>query len=282
MQLRARRGARAAGGAAAAAAVDASHRGGAQGGGEHVPPPPEAPPTPTPPHDTWECVICWAPLPRRRSARVQAARARCDDATAALLPGDLPCGHACCAGCLVRYVHAAVPRVQRAGAPLVRCPGVISAPPGWDLRCPTPLPRPLVLSLLPRARAGGAEDGGVAAGGGGALATALRSLSWEGAAWRRRCPTCGTLTELDGGCSSVRCAICLTDWCFSCGKRLAHAHAWHSGCVIAQLLEAFIVLFASLLLSLFLALVLAIALAAVQALLSAALPAPPPVMVYDV
>jgi hypothetical protein len=114
----------------------------------------------------------------------------------------------------------------------VRCPGAAPAPGGGAYQsCATLLPSALVLSLLPR-------------GARGAPAPVPPAQRWGSARWLRlgvkRCPWCGAASQLSDGCSSVRCAVCLRDWCFACGRRLSHAHEWHRGCAASQAMDVVI------------------------------------------
>jgi hypothetical protein len=115
----------------------------------------------------------------------------------------------------------------------VRCPGAAPAPGGGAYQsCANLLPSALVLALLPRgARAASAP-------------APPAQQRWSSARWLRlgvkRCPWCGAASQLSDGCSSVRCAVCLRDWCFACGRRLSHAHELHRGCAASQAMDVLI------------------------------------------
>jgi hypothetical protein len=234
MLLRSRRVVRRAGAGAEAGGAISHRRGGAAdaaaaaatpAAAPSVPPAPAAAPKPPP----WVCVVCWEPqLARQRRRRMMAH-------TRSIHPPDLPCGHGCCAACLRAHVRAAAPpaalavRGAVALAADVRCPGVTHVQDGgFPQRCQTLLPRALVLALLPRnARV---------------EAPPAPALWWRSALRLRlgvkRCPWCGAASQLEEGCSSVRCYVCLRNWCFACGRGLSHSHEWHRGCSTSQLVDA--------------------------------------------
>jgi hypothetical protein len=205
------------------------------------------------------CVVCLEPLAAPHGdgdgARADDGDADSDDAPQlpprSALPAGLPCGHACCASCLHRYLRGAVPRAARAAgaappalaagaAPLplrVLCPGLLpeaaaapAAAAAWDMRCPTALPPALLAPHLPvpdpaaaaaRALAAAAAPAAPpqrAASGVQQLLDAGRSEVYL-ALRTRPCAWCGARSQRSGGCAVMRCAACGRDWCYGCGSR---------------------------------------------------------------
>ena len=198
-----------------------------------------------------ECVVCFEPLLPPATPRLAAAEA---SLAPDLLPPRsamplMPCGHACCAGCLAAHLAIAAPRAARARPraatssssssnlrPMleVRCPGLIphseaGGDGGWDLRCGCALPQHLITPWLPletsAATSSEAAAAEAAAGGSaGALFAAVASAAYLWAR-TRPCPHCGAPSERVEGCRWMQCASCARDWCWACGGREPNACA---------------------------------------------------------
>ena len=188
-----------------------------------------------------ECVVCFEPLLPPATPRLAAQEALfAAEALVSLPPRSalphLPCGHACCAGCLAAHLALAVPRAARARprlratralAPLhVRCPGLIphsdaGGDAGWDLRCGVALPDHVVAPYVPLEASAvsippGDDDAVAAPTRAGSLLAAAASAAYLWAR-TRRCPHCGAPSERVEGCRFMLCASCSRDWCWKCG-----------------------------------------------------------------
>lgn len=185
-----------------------------------------------------ECVVCFEPLlpPATPRLAAQEAEALVPLPHRSALP-HLPCGHACCAGCLAAHLALAVPRAARARPRLhasrlpppplmVRCPGLIphsdaGGDAGWDLRCGVALPDDVIAPYVPLEASAvsiplGEGDDAVAPTRAGSLFAAAASAAYLWAR-TRRCPHCGAPSERVEGCRFMQCAHCTRDWCWKCG-----------------------------------------------------------------